>query len=237
MIDSFIVFKWVRPGYRSKFTARTVNIAKRMVRRCLPGDYRFICITDDPSNLDPDIEAIPLWSDHRDLSNPSWKDAPNCYPRLKVFSEEFRKIAGERFMCGDLDAVYTRSLRPLVERTEDLVMWRTNHPHVPYCAALMLMTAGAFPEVWDDFDPVESPRLSTEAGFRGSDQAWINCRLRGRIAGWTNADGVYGYREHGRKAPLTTLPGNARVVTFCGKPDPWEPEAQNKARWIRRFYV
>lgn len=236
MIDSFVTFKWAKPGYRSKFTASTVNIAKRMVNRHLPGNYRFICITDDPSGLDPSIEVVPLWSDHAQLKNPSWADAPNCFPRLKMFSKEFREIVGERFMVGDLDAVYTRSLRPLVERTEDIVMWRTQHPNVPYCAALMLMTAGAFSEVWDDFDPIESPKAATAAGFKGSDQAWINYRLQGRIAGWTNTDGVYGYREHGRKAPLTALPGNARVVTFCGKPDPWEPEAQNSARWIRRFY-
>lgn len=236
MIDSIVVFKWVRPGYRSYFNARTVNLSHAMTGRLYSRPHRFICVTDDASGLNPGIEVVPMWSDFAELKNPTWPDGPNCYPRLKLWSDWFANIAGERYACLDLDIVFTRELRSIFDRAGDLLMWRTNNPRIPFCASMMVITAGAHRRIWDDFDPIESPKLTTAAGLKGSDQAWIRYCMGDRVEGWGQSEGIYGYQERPLKDRPDVLPTNARAVIFTGKPDPWERSAQRKSPWIRRLY-
>lgn len=237
MIDSFVVFKWAKPGYRSKFTALNVNTTFRMVRRFLPGDYKFICVTDDATGLDPRITVVPLWDDYAHIPNPTWANGPSCYRRLRVFSDWFAQIAGNRFAVCDLDAVFANDLRPIFYRRESLLMWRTTHPKILFCAALFMVEAGKHRYLWDDFDPERSPREASEAGFKGSDQGWISYRARGAIAGWTRADGIYSYHAAPLDRAPKRLPRDARIVMFNGKPDPWEYTAHVRSPWIRRYYV
>lgn len=213
-----------------------MNIAYRRTNDLYPKPHRFICITDDPTGLDPGIQVVPLWSDYADLSNPTWPNGPNCYPRLKLWSDDFAEIAGERYACLDLDIVHCRSLIPIFDRAGDLLMWRTNNPRVPFCASMMVITAGTNRHIWNDFDPVESPKRTNAAGFKGSDQAWIRYCMRDRIEGWGDVDGIYGYQDRPLRDKPRVLPSNARSVIFTGKPDPWEPEAQRRSPWIKRFY-
>lgn len=247
-------FKW-RPfdGYRSTFTAEHVNVLRRAVARHYPDPHRFFCFTDDPAGLDPEITAIPLWDDHASVPNPTWEGGPSCYRRLKVFSRDFGDIVGERFVCLDIDMVITGDLRPLWNRDEDFVIWHPGTERVPLCASMFLLRTGTRSRVWDSFDPVTSPILATEKGCRGSDQGWINFVLGDNVPGWTTKDGVYSFRNHigkvrqaahtpliprrqwARRATLP-LPAGARVVIFTGKPDPWEPEAQNAAPWIKQHW-
>lgn len=234
---SVVTFKWHKPGYRSKFTAEHVNTMRAMVRRHYSKPHRFICVTDDPKGLASDIEYIPLWNDHADIPNPSWPAGPSCYRRLKVFSDWFAKIAGERFVCIDLDVVVTGDLDPLFDRTEDFLIWQTGNPSIPFCASMFMMTGGVHRRVWEDFDPLVSPRLALTSGMKGSDQAWIAYCLGKKIPGWGIQDGVYSYRDHLVKRFAGTLPPHARMVMFHGRPDPWEVNAMNASPWIRKHYL
>src|SRR5690606_19558477 len=84
---SVVVFKWRKPGYRSRFTAEHVNTMASMVRRHYRQSHRFMCITDDPVGLDERIEAYSLWKDQLDLLYRHFgKRGPNCHPRLRAFS-------------------------------------------------------------------------------------------------------------------------------------------------------
>jgi hypothetical protein len=226
VIDSFVVFKWSKPGYRSKFDAETVNTMYRMTGRHYDRPHRFICVTDDPTGCDPGIEVVPLWNDHFGLKNPSWEDGPNAYPRLRVFSDWFGNIAGSRYACLDLDMVCTGDLKPIFDKAGDFLMWRTNHHEHIHCASVMVIEAGKHRRVWDDFDPMESPKRALAAGYHGSDQGWIRYCFQDENDGWTDADGIYGYQE----------PKNAKIVVFTGKPDPWEAKAKYRSPWIAKHY-
>lgn len=242
MIDSFVTFKWrPRADYRSHFQACHVNTSFRMAQRNLPGLKKFICITDDREGLDPDIEVVDLWHDFERLRNPSWSMGPSCYRRLKIFSEDFGEIAGERFVCCDLDTVFTGDMRPLFDRKEDFVIWNPENRVVKYCASLMLVRAGALHEMWREFDPIISPGLTASMGpgFKGSDQGWISywAHIKGRVfPTWTHHDGVWDWRNHIRNHHRGELPEDARIVVFCGKPDPWEPAATQASPWILDHY-
>lgn len=233
---SVIVFKWKKTGYRSTFSSANVNVTRRMVARHYLKPHRFICITDDPKGLDEGIEYVPLWNDHAEIPNPSWPGGPSCYRRLRVFSEEFREIAGDRFVCLDLDVVITRDLAPLWDRTENFLIWQTGNPNIPFCASMFMMTAGVHRHVWETFDPKSSPRQALTCGMKGSDQAWIAYCLGKKIPGWGTADGVYSYRDHLVKNFKGGLPPDARMAIFHGRPDPWDQNAILHSPWIKRHY-
>lgn len=229
---SVICWKWKPPaGYRSAFGPQAVNVLKRMVARHYRRPHRFICVTDDATGIDEDIGIVPLWSDHAQLASPHGRGNPSCYRRLKMFSGEARRIFGDRFVSLDLDCVVTGDLAPIFDRTEDFVIWGDTSPKTPYNGSLILMSAGARPQVWTDFDPASSPSKGLALGYVGSDQAWISAVLGPGEAKFSGADGVYSYRneisrQHGR------LPPEARLVMFHGHTDPWDADAQRLA-WVR----
>lgn len=231
-----VCFKWQpEPGYRSTFGAEQVNTLRDMVARHYDAPHRFWCITDDPEGIDAGIDVVDLWSEHGDIPNPSGKFRnPSCYRRLRLFADDVREWIGERIVWLDLDCVICGDLRPVWDRPEDFVAWgdtnRANH----YNGSMILHTAGARRELFDEFDPERSPREAFAAGFFGSDQGWISYRLGPGEAMWTTADGVYSYRKH-IKDQGNRLPSDARVVFFHGHHDPWDSDLQ-RVEWVRRHY-
>lgn len=235
-----VVWKW-KPDipYRTKFTAEHVNVCRRMVQRHYKGPHEFCCITDDPLGLEEGIRWIPLWPDHSKLLNPSVKNGPSCYRRLKAFSKEAADLIGERFVSLDLDCVITADLGPLWDRDDDFVIWDagkqwgTFSPQ-RYNGSMFLLKAGSRTCLWEEFDPLNTPRKVQEAGFRGSDQGWMCYRL-GKEKTWTRDDGVLSYRKD-ITPNQWRLPSQARIVFFHGKFDPWMKDVQRLAPWVQQHW-
>jgi hypothetical protein len=236
VIDSVVVWKWRTPGYRSKFDASAVNILRNQVARHYPDPHRFICVTDDSAGIDAGIETYPLGDLYLDLKNPTWSWGPNCYPRLQAFAPEFEQVAGRRFVSMDLDTVITGDLRPLWNRPEDFVIYASERARMAYNGSMFMMNAGARREVFDKFDPLQSPAIANAAGFKGSDQGWIGYCLGKGEANWSGRDGVMAYRYDCLQMRRGGLHPRARVVVFHGKYDPWQPETQRMSPWIRNHY-
>lgn len=232
-----ICWKWKpRKGYRSTFNGEAVNVLRNMVKRNYSKPHEFVCITDDPTGIDKDIRIIPLWQDHSDLINPMGPMNPSCYRRLRAFSVEARGIIGERFVSIDLDTVVVGPLDPILDRTEDFLIWGDTHPKTFYNGSFWMMTAGARRQVWDDFDPIRSPLLSKAQGHFGSDQGWISYRLGPNEVRLGERDGLYSFRVHIAPRGPQPLPSNARLIFFHGKNDPWMRTVQNQHQWIRKHY-
>jgi hypothetical protein len=234
---TFVVWKWFSPTYRTVFLPEYVNIFAAMLARHYGAPYRLICITDDPQGVD--CETFPIWADHANLHNPSGAVLPSCYRRLKIFDAETTRALGitegERVVSIDLDCVLVSDLVPMFERAGDLVAWKgigTFRP-VVYNGSLFMFRAGRLQWLWDEFDPIESPKQTREARYFGSDQAWLSFRLNGKAPGWDVEHGVYSYA---RDVHLQELPANARVVFFNGKRKPWEAKTQASAPWITRHW-
>lgn len=242
-----VCFKWRTPGYRSTFGPAHVAALRRMVARHYPHPHRFILFSqhaeEDSRWLDEvgskvggleDVEVFQLWDDLAAVQNPSGHKNPSCYRRLRIFARDVGSWLGQRIVWLDLDTVITGDLTPLWHRPEDFVIWGDTNRANPYNGSMCLFTAGARPELWEDFDPVRSPRLGASMGYFGSDQAWIAAKLGPKEARWTMVDGVYSFRNE--IAPRRgQLPKNARVVFFHGRHDPDSKEAQ-KLEWVREHY-
>lgn len=239
-----VCFKYrPRRPYRSTFGPQTVHTLRNMVRRHLSLPHRFSCITDDSTGLDDDIRVIPIWDDYADVRNPSLMNGPSCYRRLKLFSQEARTLIGERILCLDLDMVITADITSLIDVPDDLVMAdgitleKDSHITKPFCrynGSMMLLTAGAHTQVWQEFDPLTSPRIAHAAGQRGTDQGWISHCMGPGVRTWTRAHGIYSFQNHMAHRPQV-CPRDARVVLFHGRVDPWSREAQMLG-WVRARY-
>ena len=96
------------------YSAEYVNRLYRGVARNLRRPFRFVCVTDDPSGLDPAIEASPFperpdWL-HTNARYPEW---PGIYVKLLVFEPGFASLEGptlfldiDQIVAGPLDRFF-----------------------------------------------------------------------------------------------------------------------------------
>lgn len=206
-----------------------------MVHKHLSMPHRFVVVTDHPIERwaefesDPDIYPIELWGDWRDLArnDESWgENRPSCYVRLKAFAPEAVELFGPRFVSMDLDCVVLGALDPLFDREEDFVMLRRTpmfeeEKESTYQGSMWMMNAGARPHVWENF--IGDRSIKECSNYRGTDQAWIRHCLGANEAGWTEADGVYCWRNL-QEDPryFEEPPENARILFFNTAQKPWQ---------------
>lgn len=233
---SVICFLWTPPpGYRSKFEGRHVDTLRRMVARHYPEPHRFICVTDNPRGInEPDVEIYRLWQTFSNVRNPSGIKNPSCYRRLRVFARNAGEWLGERFVCLDLDCVIVGDMRPIWNRPDDFVIWRSATAGNTYNGSMFMLRSGARADVWETFDPMRSPMETRAARLFGSDQAWIAHCLGPHEKTWGIADGVLSYRIN-VQPNRGQLPSHARVVHFHGHVDPWSSDAMRHS-WVRDNY-
>jgi hypothetical protein len=217
---------WEQPFCRTKFTAHHVNVWADMVRRNCTLDYRLACVTDKPQGIDKSIDIItPPQAFEGIVPARRWGGRrPNCYRRLSMFRSDAADIFGDRFVSMDLDCVVGRSLDPLFDRPDDLVLFKGTSIDRPYNGSMMLIKAGCRSKVYNDFNQ----QAATKSGekFVGSDQAWLAMCLGWGEQTWAEHDGVYWYGSHykqfirGRVSPSKGF-RKPRLVFFPGKIKPW----------------
>jgi hypothetical protein len=206
-----------------------------MVRRHLPEPHRFVCITDAPADqFGPGVEVMstpPEAEALGKLSTPEKAHFPSCYRRLWMFSDA-AKVLGERVLLIDIDLVVTGDLRPLFAPPGDFIGWRPYRDWgrpMRFGGGIYLLTPGTRTQVWTDFQGPASIAEARQAGFRGSDQAWISYKLPGEPY-WDKAAGIYSIRDF--KNPLAPPPKDARLVQCNGPIKPW----RSPIPWIKEHW-
>ncbi|RTK92238.1 MAG: hypothetical protein EKK61_05550 [Rickettsiales bacterium] len=94
MIVNVICMKW-----GTKYTATDVNILHSMVKRHLTIPHRFICLTDDISNINSEIDCFDL----PQIDVPIEKDV-SPWRKLGMFSDKIGDLSGKALFL-DLDIV------------------------------------------------------------------------------------------------------------------------------------
>lgn len=191
-----VVFKWSVPGYRSQFSAETVNTAARMLARHATVPYRFTCITDDGEGIDDKIRVLPLWDDpHPSYGGGNW---PNCFRRLRMFAPEIKRLVGRRWLWMDLDLLVCGNVDHILSDPTDFRIWRPDGGRSLCNGSLVSHKAGTRPELWTEFAAEKVgtvDEFQAQTSHLGSDQAWIARRLRADDQFFTAADGVYAFRS------------------------------------------
>lgn len=229
---TIVSWYWERPGCTSKHSPDHVTVLRNMVRRYLRLAHTFVCITNRPDKIDPSIRTIPLW--------PDLFESGYCTVRLKAFAPEMRDIIGPRFAWLDLDVVITGDITPLFDCASDFKISGVELREQPYNGSIVLMDAGARPQVFTDFDPQRLAAARAEKNYGGTDQAWIAECLGEWEDIWTKRDGIYNYREHiDPPRPVGSdgiLPKNARIVVMNGRFSPACPRCRAKSPWIEEHW-
>jgi hypothetical protein len=213
---TILTWLWQQPQSRFVYRAEHVNLWAAMVRRNITMPHRIACVTDIPDGIDPSIQIIAPPGDFLDITNPRWANGkPQCYRRLSMFRPDAAAIFGERFVNFDLDCVIGGPLDPLLDRPDDLVLYKGTAPNRPYNGSLMLIRAGCRPQVFEDFN--QDNALASGAEFCGSDQAWLAHRLGWNEKTWDETDGVFWF---GNKY-TQECEAPPRVLFFPGRLKPW----------------
>lgn len=195
------------------------------IRRNLRQSARFIVVAD--KNLEiKGVECIPI-----PIGDLSLTKIKGCFSRLRMFDQQWQhehKIEG-RLVDIDLDTVITGPLDLLFDRPEPFVIMQGGNASnpCPYNGALMMLRAGAHPEVWQDF----SVEVAGKVPFFEfpDDQGWLWHKVP-NAAGWKCGveSGVFvfhkpgwpGWKNRKNATPNDELPQGARLVTFSGWRNP-----------------
>lgn len=226
-----LTWLWKQDKSREHYNAEHVNIWADMVRRNLSMPHRVACVTDHREGIDASIKIIEPPRDFENVRIPNWgPQQPQCLRRLAMFAPNAAERFGERFVSMDLDCVIGGALDPLFDVPEDFRMYKGTGKKRPYNGSMLIMTAGARPQVYTDF----TPEGATEATklFVGSDQAWISHKLGWNEATWSGEHGAMWYGDR-----LTQDETDWRVMFFPGFPKPWHvPKSDQAGPWIMRNY-
>ena len=235
-------YLWSDPHWRhnNTFTYKPahVNHLARMVAQNISVPYEFACITDIPADhsiergFDPGIRLIPL---------DTTTHLPNTeFAKLMTFHPNGKEIIGEKVLQLDLDTIICGSLDPIVDRDEDLVVWR-NPTRIPYDnpikkgrpyynGSVILHKCGTMPEIWQNFVPQP---------FIRDTQVWMSHLVGPDAPHWTHKDGIYRLaREDTPGSGIWgDLPANARIVNFVGSDHkPNRPEVRAANPWIEALW-
>ncbi len=214
-----ICWKWGNGWREGVYESRHVNVLKRMVEKHLTVPHKFICITDNAKGCD--CETMPLWGFP---VVPTMPRKPNCYRRLRMFSDWAVDAIGPRFMWIDLDCVILGNIDHLVRRTEDLVMLEGRA--ATYNGSLVYHRTGTRKQLWDDFDPRTSPawaashRRENGRPMIGSDQAWISAKCPHEAKYTHERDGVSQFGSALRNGSV--VPQHQSIVFYAGSIKPWD---------------
>jgi hypothetical protein len=244
MRTHIVLWKWGQDNMVGdrRYTYQHVNVMNQMLLRntaSLKSPARILCITDEPGGIE--CETYPLWRDGANLVNATKPTLPSCYRRLRLYDRETQRDMGidpgDRIVGLDLDTVVCGDLRQILETPGVYVGWRlagTYHAEV-YNGSFQMFTAGTLQRIWSDFDPEMSPVKAKQAGYMGSDQAWLSWQLS-KEAGCNHVPfpEFASYPLHLRVTRAFT--GKHRLVFFHGKNKPWSEQSQSDSAWIRRYW-
>lgn len=224
---SICTFKW-----GSKYSVEHVLKLGRMLRRNLTIPFEYVLITDgDPDTAGlpgaPD-RVLPLWTEKA--------DAKLCGVRLHAFHPDMRDLIGPRFAWVDLDVVITGNVDHIFGRTESFVALATPQGPLWYNGSLIMMDAGAFPEVDSTWTPEAYAALPARYAAEGmqhggqSDEGWMTAVLGPGKATVGPAEGVRYFKhiKHETKLPK----GTCMVVMNGRRFDPSMKSWQHQCPWI-----
>lgn len=225
-VEKLQIVTWKWNGH-IPYAADHVNKIANGFDRWLKTPHEVVCITDDPTGIDGSVRTIPLWRDQFEYGR-DWH-------RVKIFSEEMEDLIGPRFVSVDLDTILVGPLDVLFDHDHPFKAWQDPlRPH-QYCTALFQMDAGAYPHIWEQFDPKFAMNLRLSGKYNGYDQAWVSYALPGAPV-WTAMDGVLSFKRDiigGDELPgFADIPSNSRLITFHGKYDPSQKDVQKACPWI-----
>ncbi len=177
--------------------------------------FRFLVSSDRKLNLPEPIQQIRI-------NDPSLI-GQGCFCRLRIFDQQWQhanKITGN-IINLDLDAIITDNIDSVFNRLDKFVILsgvNAVNPN-PFNCSVMLLRAGKFSKVWDDFSLAATLQIKYHSF--PDDQGWIWNKLPdAKVWSGGAGSGIYGFMKPGWPMWTNDLPYNAKIVAFIGKRKP-----------------
>jgi hypothetical protein len=225
-----VCMKWGR-----KFPGDDVNRLYRMVRRWLPGDFRFLCLTDDDSGFAPEVEARPIPQvpvvGHR--NDHGWK-------KLGLFGYDLEGVQGEALYL-DLDVVIVDDLSPFFgiegkfRIIKDYRPFRLRHYFTGNSSVVRFRVG----EHGDLIRMVEEYGDELPRAFRNEQEVLSHyAREKGILQYWPREWCPSFKHDCVPPIPLGWFvpprkPDGAKVIIFHGRPQPEEAVRGQGSKWYR----
>lgn len=189
-----------------KYGPEYVNILYNMVSRNLSVPHKFVCITDDTTGINPEIETVEaMYSD-------GW------WTKLSLFAPNAYNFRG-KVLYFDLDVVIVSNINKLANYDASFAICR-DWVCSTYNSSVMLLEIGTETQVWDKFD---ADRETSKASVKDGDQGFIGAHSSPSVF---PERFISSYKVHCKGVADPISP----VVIFHGRPNP--PEVQDS--WVMR---
>jgi hypothetical protein len=242
-MKNIVCMKW-----GTLYDAGFVNKLYGMVSRSISGEFRFVCLTDDPAGLNPAIEA----RDCPAIGGPlPWRETG--WRKIALWAETLPGMEGD-WLFLDLDVVITASLDPFFDylpKQSFVVMqnWTQPGQHIGN-TSVYRFRVGSHPELLEE---LKQDFMGVIRNFV-NEQTFVSRRIAD-TAFWPDAWCLLFKVHCVPPMPLRwwqapRLPAGARVVAFPGAPNPddaaagiWPAQGYKRlykhirpAAWINDFW-
>lgn len=203
------------------YSADYVNVLFNAARANMTGSFRFVCLTDDPEGLLPQIEHFPIPDIGLDPHH--WKGGG--WPKLSMFVPDLYGIKG-RVLFIDLDMVIWGGLDSFFTWEKGMVMldhgpWRHKDGIARPMSSVFAFDAGAHADM---LERLAANRDALMARYR-LEQDFIAGEA-GPLAFWPQ-EWIKSYKNHLRppliidrfRGPYPPAP-SVRILCFHGQPRP-----------------
>ncbi|WP_297835112.1 hypothetical protein [Thermomonas sp.] len=221
----------------AKYGPEYVNRLRSMVKRNLAREHRFVCLTDDRTGIDPDIEVFDIPAigiPDFDMRVP-WVRG-HGWLKVTSFANPLHDLTGTTLFI-DLDVVIVGSLDRFFEPDgEFLVIREWDKRDGTGNTSVYRFEAGAQSGLLDILRKDQARVL----GEVRNEQEFVTGTLAaaGKLRYWP-AEWVRSFKRHCIPAPLgwfgtPKIPEGAAVIAFHGHPHPDEALAGRSGKWFRK---
>lgn len=175
-----------------KFTSEYVNKLFSMVQRNLKVKHNFICFTDNPSELNKNIEVRMLPG-----SLEGW------YNKIYLFKEG---LLNDLVIYFDLDTIIVDNIEKLTTYKGNLALLN-DFNNDTLATGLMIWKAEKNYQIWEKYEKMNYPKY-----FNGDGQFFNDNYEADKINSFFK--GIYSFKNH----CLNDIPKDARIICFHGKP-------------------
>lgn len=203
-----IVCVKVKPAYSAEY----VNALYRACKKHVTQPFRFICLTDDPSGHDNEIDNFIL--EQKDVLKGWWN-------KLYLFE---RHLFQGRILYFDLDTIILKNIDDLANFDFDFGILRDfyfGRVKNKYGSGIMAWQAEKFHHIWDAYEKAGMPQ-----DIAGGDQVFIEAHLENPTILQDKFPQIHSFKV---ERFHINAPNHSRIVCFHGKPKPHELNQQ----WVK----
>lgn len=199
-MHTVLCFKW-----GTKYSSQYVNNLYRAVERNTTVPVRFVCVTDDPSGFDPNIQSFPLL----DPSLEGW------WQKITAFACPLYDIVGTVLLI-DLDMVIVDNIDCFFTHPGSFIMEQDYLPQNGLSTCVMRFTANNHSDIYNNITPLDTKTC-------WGDQVWVT---NNHPVGWN-------WKHLGQRWPLEwvksykwecitdndfAIPEGCKIIKFHGIP-------------------